>query len=250
MSELLLVWRSLLAGISQVFRATTTTTAAKEKMNTPTPEPLESLLTFDNVRRVLQARGYVFFDNDKPNNLNIVGVRSDTNGTNQFDDYLVVAFRNADLEQSVKVYPVTTDPGKYWLENPRNPKGTAILVPGQYRSTWKIGKHQGKYEALVQRRLVKVYRDADRDDVIDYEHLQDSVDEGHFGINIHRSNPYGESYRVDRWSAGCQVFQSIRDYDEFMEICRESAEMYGNGFTYTLVTEIDLRRHLATESTI
>ena len=147
-------------------------------------------------------------------------------------------------EIKIHRWSITTDPGKYWLENPTNPKGTAVLVPGQYRSTWKIGKHQGKYEALVQRKPVKVYRDNNKDDVIDYKNISTSIDEGYFGINIHRSNPYTESYVINKWSAGCQVFKAVEDYNEFMELCNKSSEIYGNGFTYTLIDEKDLRKHL------
>ena len=71
-----------------------------------------------------------------------------------------------------------------------------------------------------------------------------TINEGYFGINIHRSNPYDKSYLVEKWSAGCQVFQSVKDYDEFLDICKESAKLYGNSFTYTLLTEQEIRKHL------
>tara|TARA_Y100001973_G_C5177810_1_gene323099 strand:+ start:536 stop:1003 length:468 start_codon:yes stop_codon:yes gene_type:complete len=141
-------------------------------------------------------------------------------------------------------YPVTTDPGKYWLKNPLNPKGTAILCPGQYRSTWQLGKHQGKYKSLVQRKPVKVYRDNNKNEIIDYNNISTSIDEGYFGINIHRSNPYDQSYIINKWSAGCQVFKKIEDYNKFIKLCEDSAEIYGNSFTYTLIDEKDLRKHL------
>ena len=44
-----------------------------------------------------------------------------------------------------------------------NVKGTAILVPGQYRGAYKIGFHKGKYKALVQAKPVKLYIDNDKD---------------------------------------------------------------------------------------
>ena len=129
-------------------------------------------------------------------------------------------------------------------KNPINPTGTAILVPGQYRSTWKLGRHQRKYEALVQRKPVKVWRDNNQDEIIDYNNIELLSEEGYFGINIHRSNPYDQSYVVNRWSAGCQVFKKVEDYNNFMELCKESAKIYGNSFTYTLITEKELRNHL------
>jgi len=209
-----------------------------------TPKTLEELLTFDNVKSTLESRGYKFFDTpDRRLNLNLVGVRRDNEGTNTFDDYLLVLYREEDLAV-INKYEITTDPGKYWLENPTNPKGTAVLKPGQYRSTWQLGKHQGKYEALVQRKPVQVYRDNNKDDVIDYDSMTTMIDEGYFGINIHRSNPYDQSYVINKWSAGCQVFKKIEDYNKFMELCKDSAKIYGNGFTYTLITEKDLRYHL------
>ena len=210
------------------------------------PKTLEELLTFDNIKSTLESKGYKFFDTpDKLLNLNLVGVRRDNEGTNTFDDYLVVLYREEELA-IMNRYEITTDPGKYWLENPINPKGTAVLVPGQYRSTWQLGKHQGKYEALVQRKKVTVYRDNNKDEVIDYNNITLLADEGFFGINIHRSNPYDQSYVINKWSAGCQVFKKVDDYNKFMQTCKESAKIYGNSFTYTLVDEKDLRKHLDT----
>ena len=135
-----------------------------------------------------------------------------------------------------KSWPCTTEPGKYWLENPTNVNGTAVLVPGQYRSVWKIDLHQGKYEALCQRNgTVKVYRDDNKDDIIDCD--PDSISEGYFGINIHKAGAH--STQIDRWSAGCQVFANESDFDEFMVICRKAREKWGNAFSYTLILEDD-----------
>jgi len=208
------------------------------------PKTLVEILTPENIRSYFTHQKYTFFDTpEKKLNINIIGVRRDNQGTNTFDDYMLVMYRDG-KNMVHHCYPITTDPGKYWLLNPSNPKGTAILAPGQYPGGWQLGKHQGKYEALVQRKPVKVYRDNTKDEIIDYGSMTTLIDEGYFGINIHRSNPYDESYVVNRWSAGCQVFKRIEDYNKFMEICKASANIYGNGFTYTLIHEKDLRHHL------
>jgi hypothetical protein len=196
-----------------------------------------------NLRKVMTSKSYIFFDGNKKLNLNIIGVRRDNHGTNEFDDFLVVLYKNQNLKEECKVYSITTDPGEHWLKNPLNPKGTAVLVPGQYRGTWKLGRHQNKYEALVQAKPVKVWRDNNKDNIIDYQGFN-TLSEGYFGINIHRSNPYDKSYLVNKWSAGCQVFQSVKDYDEFLDMCKRSANLYGNSFTYTLLTEQEIRKHL------
>ena len=198
----------------------------------------EDLLTIDNVRAVMEKKGYRFFESGIYN-LNISGVRRSTVEINKFDDYLLLIYKTSPSNWVVKTYPITTDPGTYWLLNPTNPKGTAILIPGQYRSTWKIAKHQGKYEALCQRKPVKVWRDDNKDRVLDF--YSSPEDEGYFGINIHRSNPYTESSQVDKWSAGCQVFKKVANFKEFMNYCNKSASMYGDGFTYTLLEELDFR---------
>jgi hypothetical protein len=205
---------------------------------------LMELLTPENIKSYFAAKDYKFFDTpDKKLNINIIGVRRDNQGSNTFDDFLLVMYREEELMISNR-YQITTDPGKYWLLNPMNPKGTAVLAPDQYRSTWKLGKHQAKYEALVQAKPVKVYRDNSKDEIIDYNTLRLSLDEGYFGINIHRSNPYDQSYVINKWSAGCQVFKKVEDYNKFMELCKDSSKIYGNSFTYTLIDEKDLRKHL------
>jgi hypothetical protein len=192
--------------------------------------------TYDDIVAAYEKNGYRFFDGNKPWNLNIFGIREVTD-TNDFDDYICLAYRDDDGSPIVRMYNATTDPGKYWLEHPMNTKGTAILVPGQYRSSHQIAKHQGKYEALCQRGKVQVYRDDDKDTEHDLD--PETIDEGYFGINIHRSNPYTESYYVNKWSAGCQVFRTVDDFNEFMDICRKAAEVYGNSFTYTLFDKKD-----------
>jgi hypothetical protein len=221
--------------------------ALETQKPTPTiasqPKSLLELLNPENIKACFGAKDYKFFDTpDRRLNLNIVGVRRDNQGTNTFDDFLLVMYREDEAMISHR-YQITTDPGKYWLLNPMNPKGTAVLKPGQYRSTWQLGKHQGKYEALVQRKPVQVYRDNSKDEVIDYNNIATAIDEGYFGINIHRSNPYDQSYTINKWSAGCQVFKKVEDFNDFMDLCRQSAKLYGPSFTYTLIHEKDLRKH-------
>ena len=69
-----------------------------------------------------------------------------------------------------------------------NKHGVAILKPGQYRGSHKIRLHQGRYEALGQQKPVKVYRDKNKDGT--YDLLEENVQEGLYGINIHRATKY------------------------------------------------------------
>ncbi|PIB37457.1 hypothetical protein BFP72_07665 [Reichenbachiella sp. 5M10] len=190
--------------------------------------------TRDALVQVLEKKQYRFFDNQKPYNLNIIGIRSNNPIANSFDDWLYLIYRDEHLEWKIFEFAITTDPGNYWLQNPSNVNGTAILVPGQYRQSHAIGLHQGRYEALKQQRPVTVWRDNDRDTSLD---MNGPTDTGIFGINIHRSNANGESTVVEKWSAGCQVFKKVNDFNFFMDTCREAARRFGNSFTYTLLEE-------------
>ena len=199
-------------------------------------------LTLDAVKKAVVSKGYKWFE-DKSNkgyDVNIVGIRnSETNNevTNHFDDTLTISYK-VDGDWKFHSWPATTDPGQYWIENPISKDGTAILVPGQYRGSHMIGLHQGKYEALRQRKPVKVYRDNDKD--LEYDTDEDTIKEGIYGINIHRSNPYDQSYYVNKWSAGCQVFKKVADFHEFMDICKKARDIWGNSFSYTLIESKEL----------
>ena len=185
-----------------------------------------------DIIKVMTLKGYKVFENDnKPLNLNYVGIR-DISGVNKFNDWLVMFWKYRGQWSSFW-RTATTDPGTYWLNNPSNPHGTAILKEDQYRGAWKLGKHQGKYDALVQRKEVTVIRDWNKDGHLDIDSGYE--DTGFFGINHHRANAKNESVQVDKWSAGCQVTADPHLYDIFMQLCKESEEIWGEGISYTLL---------------
>jgi len=193
-------------------------------------------ITITQIREVMLKKGYKFFESGNFN-VNIIGVRNPNQIPNSFDDYMFLIYK--ENNDWIKLwFPITTDAGTYWLENPMNNKGTAILIPNQYKSVYEIGLHQGKYKALCQSKgKVEVWRDNNKDNILDFNIAQKEW--GYFGINIHRSNPNTESSQVDKWSAGCQVFKKVANFNEFMNICEKSKTTYGNSFTYTLLTEND-----------
>ena len=183
------------------------------------------------MKAILRSRGYQLFS--RPYELNIVGVRSKNTKSNSFDDELHVFYKVKTLRWEYHVFKITTDPGTYWLKNPLQPKGTAILAQGQYMNAYHIGLHQGKYKALVQQKPVSVIRDYDRNAWLDF--LNGSKENGMFGINIHHALSQGKTKYIDKFSAGCQVFENIGDFDRFLIMCDKHAKLYNNSFTYTLV---------------
>jgi len=197
--------------------------------------------TREQIENAMAEKGYRYFKSGDLN-LNIVGVRnSETKNrvTNAFDDCITLSYK-LDSEWKFHCFKCTTDPGTHWVENLLNPNGVAILKPGQYRSSHKIGLHQGKYEALRQQKPLEVYRDNNQDGI--YDCLEEDIDKGIFGINIHRATAKtgGKSTRVDKWSAGCQVISSNDDFAVFMKICNQSKDLWGNSFTYTLIESKDI----------
>ena len=187
--------------------------------------------------KILVDKGYVYFNKGKYN-LNIIGVRrADTKVTNQFDDYIVVEYIDMYGIKTREVFAATTDPGLSSITNPISSKGCAILAPGQYRSCWKLGYHKGKYEAIVQYKPVKVYRDNNKDKVYDFN--SKTIEEGIFGINIHKAGD--NSTIVNGWSAGCQVLARRKDFDKLMKLAHyQISQGHGKLFTYTLINEEDL----------
>lgn len=183
--------------------------------------------------------GHVLFEEDSKNfNLNIIGVRSQNPITNQFNCKLIDLWK---YEGCWNIFQMqaTTLPGLKWMESPMNPDGCAILKEGQYRSTYKISNHNGKYEALCQRlNDVDVFRDNDRDR--EYDMIKGTLQSGMFGINIHKAHENYELETVNGYSAGCQVVQDPQDYLVHMTLVRQARINWGNSFTYTLINETDL----------
>jgi hypothetical protein len=198
------------------------------------------MFTKAQIEAAVKAKGYRWFADEagKGFEVNIVGVRNMAPGrrvTNLFDDWMTLSYREGGVWK-FHVWACTTDPGKKAVEQYHNPKGVARLIPNQYLGMHSMRLHQGKYEALGQERPCKVWRDKNKDQTFD----ETTVDEGVFGINIHRSNPTTESQYVENWSEGCQVFQRVKDFEEFMAICRKAKAVHGNSFTYTLLVSTDI----------
>ena len=199
--------------------------------------------TREQIETAVKSKKYVWFE-DKSNkgyDVNIVGVRNNAPSvakkvTNVFDDFITISFKDEKGVWQFYCWNATTDPGKKGVQQYHNKKGVARLVPNQYRATWKIDKHQGKYDALCQRLgEVTVWRDANKDLIFE----EKVTDTGIFGINIHKAG--ADSTYVENWSEGCQVFKRSADFEEFMKICRKAKDIHGNSFTYTLIESSDIK---------
>lgn len=192
--------------------------------------------TANTLKKAIEKKGYKWLDDGKPYLLNLIGIRRNSDIPNAFDDVFAMAYSDGSAWKSSQ-WQCTTDPGLYWLRNPQNVLGCAILKPGQYVDCWQIGKHQSQYDALVQRGAVTVIRDRDRDGQLDFG--AKTEDTGLFGINIHRAGAVVESVQVDKWSAGCVVLASPFSFSILMRLAFESRRLGRRAFSYTLLEEKD-----------
>jgi hypothetical protein len=155
-----------------------------------------------------------------PCNYWILGVRSQTDALDQFDDkfYLFCG------ERSMRVLPGTTNAGKYGLLNFQkwNTKGCAVVKSDEwYYDMWTGGFHKGKIRALVQVGNCKYYRDNNRNTKCDET---GTIYSGAIGINFHPAS-YNQdptfiktfvAKLIGAWSVGCQVPSRLVDFYEVM----------------------------------
>jgi Putative peptidoglycan binding domain len=136
---------------------------------------------------------------------------------NQWNDRRIVLEIASGTPKIIGNWLATTEPGKWYVENPLNAQGAARIAFGQYRA-WQVGMHprnsNNSHEALVQVKAIKVYRDRNKDG----KRTGDPIDEGLFGINQH----WGYDMReVGKASAGCLVGQSRNEHREFMALIKQ-----------------------------
>ena len=188
----------------------------------------------NTIRAVYERKQYRFFDSAKPFNINLFGIRY-PDGLNEWSDFLCVLYRDDRLAWRLFQTPATTKSGLDGLRKPVNPRGTGTLVPGQYPA-YRLDMHNGKHLAICQRVApVKVYRDNNRDIILDTNSA--SIEEGFFGVNIH--SPFSDSETVDGRSVACQVPSTVSAWKHILSLAQKSANLYGNSFTYTLFEVAD-----------
>ena len=105
-----------------------------------------------------------------PGEVNIVYVEGmNPDGTanadeaNKWNDLRLLIRFEGGAPRIIGEWAATTEPGRYWTENPMSPLGAARIEFGQYKS-WQVGMHRNNHEALVQTGgEVTVCRDLNKD---------------------------------------------------------------------------------------
>jgi hypothetical protein len=149
----------------------------------------------------------------KDNSLVIIGKRSPERQANKFDDtFYLCRAKNGNFE-IIDYFPITTDPGIYYLQHPMRPEGCAIMEQGIYVNAYARGLHFGR-EAFVQVGKIRVYRDNNKNNILDMD--PETLQEGLFAINIHEQFQVDEVIGPD--SAGCWVFLHKSDLQRAQKI--------------------------------
>lgn len=164
-----------------------------------------------------------------PTNYWLVGIRSEVDTFNKFDDKLYL-WKG---DEFIDVWKATTNAGDDMLK-PSNSKGEAVLKANEiYYDSHERRLHRGKVMAYCQAIPLLIYRDNDRDRKT--EELGASTLEN-IGINIHpASYQYGSNQErtlIGGWSYGCSVFSIRSDFDKFMKLLQGQKRM-----TYCLLNE-------------
>jgi hypothetical protein len=188
-----------------------------------------------NIIRYMGYWGYVVFK--RPYELNIIGIRANSTQSDSFDDTILCFWYDDKGNLVYRTYQVSTDPGTFWLNNPMQPRGTAILKGGQYLYAWQLissNRFGFPTQELMQVKEVTILRDYDRNGILDFFNGLEDV--GLFGINIHTgTTPNQKSSQVGQWSAGCQVFAVWAEWIEFLALVNKHISLYGNALSYTLL---------------
>lgn len=133
---------------------------------------------------------------------NIVAIRMGTTYSNAFTDFAFVV----NSGRVIAALPWTTVPGRYYVYNPLTVggfTGAAVLVPGQYFNSHAFRKNwnnKWKSPYFEHCGIFKIYRDGNRNDIIDTGMIYDSPPS--HGIFLHQMGMvFGNIWN---WSAGCQ----------------------------------------------
>lgn len=195
-------------------------------------------INFETVRNVCKKKKYDFWADRGLYNVFIGAIRTESQIPERFDDIIFIMFKDKLGKEVTYQYACTTQPGIYYLKNPLTLDGTAVMIPGQYKGVYSIGRHKN-YTALRQSKPIKFNRDNDKDNKAEINNGK--IIEEVIYANIHRANSNFASILVGKWSAACQVLADPKDFNEFMDICKKSATIYGNSFSYTLFDEKDFK---------
>lgn len=198
-------------------------------------------MTIEKLIEVYRKKNYEFDLRD--NVVNLFGIRAKESQSDKFDD-TVGLFVSLEGKRKLELYQATTDPGKNWLLTPMRKEGTAIMVPGQYRDLYMLGRHKD-YEALEQRANANYVRDNNKDSKLDFSLYREGKGEifsDNIKSNLHRASSNKIVNFVGLYSAACQVIQNPKHFESLLGYCKNQIHHgWPNRFNYTLLEITDFQ---------
>jgi len=210
----------------------------------------EAPFTVDQVIATMDRKGYRYFKD--PWVLNLVGVRNKYKQqgavvTDNFIDFMIMWYYD-DKGKRIEAKAInTTTPAKSFYIGTATSDFNSI-VPNQYKDTYHIGLHY-TYNALTQLKSLNIVRQKATGK---YDFSITKIPEPNFpGDNIHKAlktgttpvmtTKYVKTGEVTGWSAGCQVFQKVSDFDWMMAAANQQVNKTNRKvFDYTLLKEEDI----------
>lgn len=203
---------------------------------------LTQIKNYEDVKALYASKGYGFRQNKMA--LNLGAIRANNSQSDRFDDLGWCAWTDEQNMPQIQFFWLTTDPGKYWLQNPMKEAGCAIMVPGQYKEVLGVGKHNGKYECFKQLGNMAYVRDNNKDLILDFSLYRDPIKRstnlfwGNVNSNVHRASEFHNVPFVGRYSAACQVVQNPNTFNKLIELRDLSVKAGFARFDYTLFEEL------------
>ena len=225
--------------------ATTEETVLSTNIKDTTPPITNIPYTTDRIISTLDSKGYRYFKD--PWMLNLVGIRSKvkqqgTVAVDKFIDYMVMWYYDSNGKRIDGKAIITTTPARSFYVGTADDKFNSV-IPNQYRDTYQIGPHKGGYTALVEVKPILISR---QEITGKYDFSKTSTASP--GDNIHRASASGTSATIScnngtkGWSAGCQVFSNVNDFNWMMAAAKQQViNTNRNVFDYTLIKEEEIK---------
>lgn len=211
---------------------------------------------------VLRHKKYKIFT--RPYEVNSIGVRYQYPGqeySDKFKDRMYALWKDKNGQWKMKYWAISTIPGKLPSKSDRakyktlkdavgpGRGGLGILKPAQFIDVFYMDYHKGSSKdarAMKTKGKQLCYRDTNYGSAkITYSSEDKSNKSGgaNFAMYIHKAYSSGagkNTYGVQSWSEGCQVFQDPKCLNQYFDLCEVHKGKYGNSFSYSLITSNDV----------
>lgn len=158
----------------------------------------------------------------------------------KFTDALYLIPQNAKDTDLITPWQITTAPSlAYYGNKPLNPQGTGIKLPGDtlyYIQSHTLG--HGTYVMGVEGEPIRAGRYDIGVTKYDTYHPVKSFEKQNCGMEIHRSSTTSISPCIGPWSAGCQVFCDINEFNDF--ITKAQAQTINSKRFFYAIIELDM----------